>query len=160
MTIVTMLAMLLAQACEHGETIQLKDTEGRRFSARLKDGEVTRVTQIEPAEPNDSCVLERRGYLVGVCPGVSSSGGPALAQCRGLVCLNHQDCPPAHGLKQGTCINGLCIEPANAIGPNDAVMLCLAGTGAGISLPVQTERFALGLNCGQPCKVPTPCRQP
>lgn len=149
-----------AQACASNETVELKDTEGRRFTARSKNGEIVRVTPIEPTKTEDSFAIERDGYLVGVCPAAGAAAGLAMAQCRGLVCQSHQDCPPAHGLNQGTCINGLCIEPANAIGPKDAVMLCLAGTGIGRSSPVQTERFALGLNCGQPCKVPTPCRQP
>lgn len=150
---------VFAQACRRGESLELKDTEGRRFTARLRGGEIVRVTQATASQSDDSFTLDRDGYLVGVCP-TAASAGLSMAQCRGLICQGHQDCPPAHGLKQGTCINGLCIEPAHAIGPKDAVMLCLAGTGIGRSTPVQTERFALGLNCGQPCKVPAPCQQP
>ena len=82
------------------------------------------------------------------------------AQCRPLVCQDDKDCPPAHGLGHGTCVNGLCTEPANAISAADAVLLCLAGTGWGKGSPEQVERYALALNCGTPCKIPSPCRQP
>jgi hypothetical protein len=39
-------------------------------------------------------------------------------------------------------------------------MLCLAGTGLGRETPAQVERYALALNCGNPCRIPTPCAQP
>jgi hypothetical protein len=39
-------------------------------------------------------------------------------------------------------------------------MLCLAGSGLGSEQARQVERYALGMNCGAPCKVPAPCRQP
>ena len=149
-----------ASACSRTETIQLKDTEGRRFTARLKESQVVSVTMNEPPNRDEPFTIERKGYLVAVCPGSATSVDIPIAQCRGLVCRADQECPPAHGLKHGTCINGLCIEPSNSIGPDDAIMLCLAGTGVGDSLPSQIERFALGLNCGEPCKVPTPCKQP
>ncbi len=149
-----------ALACSRTETIQLKDTEGRGFIAWLKESQVVRVTKNEPPNRDEQFTIERKGYLVAVCPGSATSAEVPIAQCRGLVCRADQECPPAHGLKQGTCINGLCIEPSNSIGPDDAIMLCLAGTGVGDSLPSQIERFALGLNCGEPCKVPTPCKQP
>lgn len=151
---------ICASACSRTETIQLKDTEGRGFIAWLKESQVVRVTKNEPPNRDEQFTIERKGYLVAVCPGSATSAEVPIAQCRGLVCRADQECPPAHGLKQGTCINGLCIEPSNAIGPDDAIMLCLAGTGVGDSLPSQIERFALGLNCGEPCKVPTPCKQP
>jgi hypothetical protein len=53
-------------------------------------------------------------------------------------------------LAHGTCIDGLCTEPANGIGVADAVMLCLAGTGWGRDSPVQVDRYALAMNCGSP----------
>ncbi len=154
-----LLLLLLAQACGRARSAQLQDTEGRRCAARPRDGDVTGLVLVEPPLPGASFRLERNGYLVAVCPSAQGNSG-SPAQCRGLVCQTNQDCPPAHGLEQGTCINGLCIEPSHPIGANDAIMLCLAGTGVGSSSPTQAERFALGLNCGQPCKVPTPCRQP
>jgi hypothetical protein len=149
-----------ASACSRPETVQLKDTEGRGFTASLKDSQVVTLKKNEPPNRDEPFTIERKGYLVGVCPGSAASAELPIAQCRSLVCRADQDCPPAHGLKQGTCINGLCIEPSNSIGPDDAIMLCLAGTGVGDSSPSQIERFALGLNCGEPCKVPTPCKQP
>jgi hypothetical protein len=39
-------------------------------------------------------------------------------------------------------------------------MLCLAGTGKPGNTPLQVQRYAMALNCGSPCKVPAPCRQP
>ena len=154
------IVVVCASACSRTETNQLRDTEGRSFTASLKDNQVVGVTKNEPPNRDALFTIERKGYLVAVCPGSATSAEVPIAQCRGLVCRTDQECPPAHGLKQGTCISGLCIEPSNSIGPDDAIMLCLAGTGAGDSKPSQIERFALGLNCGEPCKVPTPCRQP
>jgi hypothetical protein len=138
----------------------LEDTEGRKFTARLRDGEVIALTHFDSSSGEEPFRLERTGYLVAVCPGAAPASDTPVAMCRALVCGGDKSCPPAHGLKIGTCINGLCIEPSKTISPKDAIMLCLAGTGAGNSSPAQIERFALGLNCGQPCKVPTPCRQP
>jgi len=154
------IVVVCASACSRAETVQLKDTEGRRFTASLKESQVVNVTKNEPPNRDEPFTIERKGYLVAVCSGSTTSAEVPIAQCRGLVCRADQECPPAHGLKQGTCLNGLCIEPSNSIGPDDAIMLCLAGTGVGDSLPSQIERFALGLNCGEPCKVPTPCKQP
>jgi hypothetical protein len=126
-----------AFACSRSETVELRDTEGRGFTARLEKTEVVSVTQNEPPNRHERFTIERKGYLVAVCPGSAPSARSTIAQCRALVCRTDQECPPAHGLKQGTCINGLCIEPSSSIGPNDAIMLCLAGTGVGgfVSLP-------------------------
>ena len=156
----TVALVVFVFACSRSETVQLKDTEGRSFTASLKVSEVVSATQNEPPNRDERFTIERKGHLVAVCPGLAPSARSTIARCRALVCRTDQECPPAHGLKQGTCINGLCIEPSNSIGPDDAIMLCLAGTGVGDSSPSQIERFALGLNCGEPCKVPTPCRQP
>jgi hypothetical protein len=57
-------------------------------------------------------------------------------------------------------VNGLCTEPSQPLGVTDAVMLCLAGTGTGHGSAQQAERFAMALNCGEPCRIPSPCRQP
>jgi hypothetical protein len=138
----------------------LHDTERREFSARLNDSVVTEVIQSHAPDSANHFEIRHTGYLVGVCPQQANSAVAAVTQCRALVCEADSQCPPAHGLKQGTCVNGLCIEPSQSLVADDAIMLCLSGTGAGYASPVQVERFALGLNCGMPCKVPSPCRQP
>jgi len=76
------------------------------------------------------------------------------------VCSGDANCPPAHGSKDGHCVNGLCVEPSGELNTDDAVMLCLAGTGLGKDSPEQVSRFAMALNCGSPCKIPAVCRQP
>jgi hypothetical protein len=80
-----------------------------------------------------------------------------LADCRPLICSNDGECPPVHGLETGACVGSLCVNPANSLIAEDAVMLCLAGTGVGHEKPAQVERYALALNCGEPCAVPAPC---
>ena len=105
--------------------------------------------------------LSHTGRLVGICdvaPGGTVPETPG--DCRALVCQADTDCPPAHGLKNGQCLNALCADPAQPLVTPDSVMLCLAGSGLGNSEPRQIERYALALNCGTPCKVPAPCRQP
>jgi hypothetical protein len=63
-------------------------------------------------------------------------------------------------MKDGQCLNQRCSDPAQEIGVQDSVMLCLSGSGLGRETPRQIERYALGLNCGSPCRVPAPCPQP
>ena len=153
-------AATIPVACSRPEIRPLQDTEGRRFAAHMKQDEVVKVLSTETSSEDAPFVLKRKGHLVAVCPESRPASNTAMGECRGLVCREDHDCPPAHGLKNGTCINGLCIEPSQAITPDDAIMLCLAGTGVGHSSPQQVDRFALGLNCGTPCRVPAPCRQP
>jgi len=66
----------------------------------------------------------------------------------------------AGGDVRATCLAELCIDPVKKISTADAIMLCLAGTGLGRNTGRQAERYALGLNCGDPCVVPSACRQP
>ena len=108
---------------------------------------------------NDGLVA-RSGRLVGICDVVPGRAPDGPADCRALVCQDDSDCTTAHGLKNGQCLNALCSEPAQALAAPDSVMLCLAGSGLGNQEARQVERYALGLNCGNPCKVPAPCRQP
>ncbi len=150
----------IAVACSRPEVLQLRDTEGRKFTAQVKQDEVVQLSSSDVSSRSDSFVLQRKGYLVAICPESSQMSTTAIGDCRGLICTGDYDCPPAHGLKMGTCINGLCVEPSQTINSDDAIMLCLAGTGIGRSSTLQVDRFALGLNCGQPCRVPSPCRQP
>lgn len=104
--------------------------------------------------------LVRVGRLVGICDVVPGQAPETPADCRALVCQSDADCPPGHGLKDGQCLNALCTDPSQALVPEDSVMLCLAGSGLGNEQARQIERYALGLNCGTPCRVPSPCRQP
>ena len=102
--------------------------------------------------------------LVAVCDvkaGSSASQAPPPDACRPIVCESDENCPMlADGVVRATCLGKLCVEPVAKIRTADAIMLCLAGTGLGRSTGQQAERYALGLNCGSPCKVPTACRQP
>ena len=144
--------------CKKSPDLALSDTEGRRFQARCGSEGGCQVTQT--AGPDGGAVsLVARGRLIAACP-ASDGGSVAAGECRPLVCSGDDDCPPAQGLVHGTCVSGLCVEPAHELYADDAVMLCLAGTGLGRSAPAQVERFALGLNCGTPCRVPRTCRQP
>ena len=156
-----MLALCVASiACRHPTSLALHDTESREFSARLDETPVTDLTLSGVPEGSSHYELRRSGRLVATCPKRAGAAGNVVTQCRPLVCTTDSQCPPAHGLKQGTCVNGLCIEPSQNLVADDAIMLCLSGTGADYGSPLQVERFALGLNCGQPCRVPSPCRQP
>jgi len=149
--------------CKSTSERELVDTEHRHFSAKCqRNGECVLSQTSGDRHPGDksALALARLGRLVGVCDVVSGHGPDTPADCRALVCQSDSDCPPSHGLKDGQCLNGLCTDPAQALAPEDAVMLCLAGSGLGSEQPHQVERYALGLNCGTPCKVPAPCRKP
>jgi hypothetical protein len=105
-------------------------------------------------------VLRSPGRLVGICTAAAGAEPQSPAHCRAIVCTADSACPPAEGMDRGQCVNGLCTEPAHPIGVADAVMLCLAETGIGRETPRQVERYAMALNCGTPCRIPSPCRQP
>ena len=147
-------------ACNQDGGLRLKDTEGRQFEAQCKNKscELTRVDGSDAEKQR--AVLSHTGRLVGVCNVHSSGVKPRDFDCRALECSSQKDCPPLYGQEEGDCLNGLCIDPANEFAPADAVMLCLAGTGLGREAPMQVERYALALNCGNPCRIPNPCRQP
>jgi hypothetical protein len=158
------LGLLVAPGCRRVSQRVLRDTENRALSARCdRDQHCTLEQTAGPTvgEQANALVLRSVGALVGVCntaPSASEPGSPS--DCRPLVCQTDADCPPSHGAKDGSCVNSLCREPSNPLTVDDAVMLCLAGTGLGKDLPDQVARYAMALNCGQPCKIPTPCRQP
>ncbi len=145
-------AITLLLGCKESSRQELRDSEGRRFD-------------LECAAAGEHCVLRTegvalsyRGRLVGICP---AQGASPLhpADCRALVCKADTDCPPPTGATRGSCLDGLCVDPSRPLGSDDAVMLCLAGTGTGHQTPQQVERYALGLNCGEPCAVPAPCQK-
>jgi hypothetical protein len=154
---------VLAGGCRTKRQQTLRDTEGREFSARCGSGErcVLRQTAGAPAPSSQpAAVLRSPGRLLGVCTAAEGEEPQTPADCRALVCDGDDGCPPAQGMERGQCVNGLCTEPSHAVGVTDAVMLCLAGTGVGRESARQVERYAMALNCGEPCRIPTPCRQP
>jgi hypothetical protein len=151
-------------SCDPSTTkLQFSDTEQRRFEVSCNKGKedcsYRRVTGRAVSEDKQEVELSTAGRVVGVCD-VSASNGPLPGDCRAIVCKADEHCPPLHRLETGHCLNGLCISPENDLSPSDAVMLCLAGSGLGRNAPKQVARYAMGLNCGKPCKIPTLCRQP
>lgn len=162
----------LTVSCQKRAEQTIKDSEGRSFvlnCARNQSCELRPLAEPEvrigPREhratgKKEAFRIENSGRLVGVCgpQALGTTGQPS--DCRPILCEAAQDCPPAEGLNEGVCLNHLCSEPSHPLISTDAVMLCLAGTGFGPTTPLQVERLALGLNCGNPCRVPTPCRQP
>jgi hypothetical protein len=148
------------------------DTEGRSFEVVCAQPGKCEVLSSLPPKPSSAAVdgarpgfvLHHVSRLYAICE-VWLQGSQSFsvnpADCRAIACQTDADCPPVKGLEQGSCGNQLCIEPSGAVTTEDAVLLCLAGTGPpGASNTRQIERFALGSNCGNPCKVPTVCRQP
>lgn len=149
--------------CKSMSERQLVDTERRHFMAKCqRTGEcaLTQTAGDRRAGSKTALTLVRVGRLVGICDVEPGKAAETPADCRALVCQSDADCPPGHGLKDGQCLNALCTDPAQTLVPEDSVMLCLAGSGLGNEQARQIERYALGLNCGTPCKVPAPCRQP
>jgi len=155
--------MLPTGGCQRRGPLVVKDSEGRAFTVRCNEAETS--CSLSPAAgvklaEGAHAVLKAEGRMVAACDAVGEEAQVHPADCRPLSCEKDADCPPVHGPNTGSCLNQLCVDPAHEIGPNDAVMLCLAGTGPGHAAPRQVERYALGLNCGTPCVVPAPCRQP
>jgi hypothetical protein len=151
---------LTASACTRRKAVSLRDTENRTFSAKCDAKDDCKLTLASGEHEPDKTALAlyNPGNLVGVCDVVEGKPPESPSDCRPLVCTVDTDCPPKHGLDHGTCINGLCREPEfGQIAVEDAVMLCLDGTGLGTTHP---DRLAMALNCGTPCRVPTVCRQP
>ncbi len=162
--LVFLAAVVLATvSCRRVSQRELRDTEGRELGAQC-DRE--QGCQLKPAAgqkadgSRSELVLRATGRLVGVCSVAPASEPKSPSDCRALECSGDANCPPAHGSKDGHCVNGLCVEPSGELNTDDAVMLCLAGTGLGKDSPEQVSRFAMALNCGSPCKIPAVCRQP
>jgi hypothetical protein len=155
--------MLTTVSCRRVSERTLRDTEGRTLEARCdrEQGCTLKAGAGQKADAQQvELALRATGRLVGVCSVGPASEPKSPSDCRALVCSGDADCPPAHGSKDGHCVNGLCVEPSGVLGTDDAVMLCLAGTGLGRESPEQVSRFAMALNCGSPCKIPSVCRQP
>jgi hypothetical protein len=158
----TFLVACLAFACENRGPRQLRDTEGRTFEATCPKDAPCKITQMSgprrKEKPEQSLLVG--GRLVGLCDVQQGAAPQGPYDCRPLGCESDRDCPPLHGMKDGQCLNRRCSDPAEPIGVQDSVMLCLAGTGLGRETPAQIERYALALNCGTPCAVPAPCQKP
>jgi hypothetical protein len=161
LSVLTVLAT--TAGCKSVSERRLLDSEGREFLAKCQRSGECNLSQASgqgTGSDKTAFVLTRTGRLVGICDVAPGHGPDTPAECRALVCQTDSDCPPSHGLKDGQCVNALCTDPAQNLVTPDSVMLCLAGSGVGHDQPRQVERYALGLNCGTPCKVPAPCRQP
>ncbi len=157
--------MVLGSACrrEQAPILRLHDTEGRQLLAKCtaQGCELRQQGGPEWPEPETELRLQPTGLLLAVC---NAAAGAAEANdsrwCRALECEDDRQCPPELGAPTGHCISGLCVDPTGELGPDDAVVLCLAGTGVGTGSATQVEAHAMGLNCGTPCVVPKTCRQP
>lgn len=168
--VLLLLASAAAMGCRSRGEQTIKDTEGRVFASQCSEDRICVVTQ-KPgrteqspasgkATTNPEFKYRNAGRVVGICGPVAPGVQPAPGDCRPLLCESDGDCPAATGLSSGVCVNHLCTEPSHDLSTEDAVMLCLAGTGAGPRTAAQVERLALGLNCGKPCRIPRVCRQP
>jgi hypothetical protein len=161
---IALLPLLLGvAACQKGGPRTLHDSEGRTFEARCPADGPCKIEQKSGSKRADkpAQTLLAGGRLVGVCDVATPTDAPeGPYECRPLSCQLDHDCPPLHGMKDGQCLNQHCGDAAEAIGVQDAIMMCLAGTGVGRTSSAQIERYALALNCGEPCKVPSPCQQP
>ncbi len=156
-----LLAVGLSGCDDKGGSIVVTDTEGRRFAMSC-EGSACRYERKSGAPVSKAKTLvevQTSGRVVGICD-VSALGEAEPGDCRALVCKADRECPPMHGLEAGHCVNDLCTSPDKELATADAVLLCLAGTGLGLNAPKQVERYAMAMNCGRPCVVPAPCRQP
>ncbi len=158
--------LLLSSGCSSRGSIELTDTEGRRFSADCAKATACTLTlrtganSRPAAEADGTFRLRATGRLVGICGLAAEGASPDPGDCRPVECDSDANCPPSEGLRIGTCINRLCVEPSHTENVDDRIMLCLAGTGIGHASPLQSERYALGLNSNTLGRVPRPCRQP
>lgn len=149
------------------EALTLRDTEGRSFEAicdragecSLRASHEPKPSAPAPKKGKPTWAFVREGKLFGACDAWSGEA-PEAWDCRALVCDSDADCPAIAGARTGMCMSGLCEDPSKAITAQDSVMLCLAGTGPGYETAAQIERYAMGKECGSPCRVPSPCRQP
>jgi hypothetical protein len=155
---VVQLLSLGATSCERAPPVAATDTEGRSFKITCPPEKSCEVAADAPDRPAPT-VLRATGRVVGVCPRVDDPSRFHPGDCRALVCARDAQCPHPEGARAGACIGGFCVDPSHPIGSEDAIMLCLAGTGFGHDSPLQVQRFALALSCGSPCRIPKPCRQ-
>ncbi len=153
--------LAIVTACGSVE-VTLNDTEGREFSAKCKNDrcELEQSSGLGAPAGKPALALTREGWLVGICNVAEGGQVAGPDDCRALQCKTDAECPPHHGKQTGDCMNGWCVDPSKELLAADAVMLCLAGTGLGHDGPDQIDKYSMALNCGSPCKIPSPCRQP
>lgn len=153
----TLASMSVNLACNRGSDLTVRDSEGRNFRVHA-EGALPPHIELSPT-PSGKFVLRFESRIVGACAAAESGAIESTADCRPIVCDTDSECPRD---KSGVvaCMKGLCVVEAHPIDVSDAAMLCLSGTGVGHDIPEQVERFALAQNCGNPCQVPTACRQP
>src|SRR5664279_1586195 len=99
-------------SCRRSDSLAFHDTEGREFSGHMDKESVSGLILADSPEQSSHFELRHKGRFIAVCPSQSTLPGSVVAQCRVLICQNDAQCPPAHGLARGTCVNGLCIEPS------------------------------------------------
>jgi hypothetical protein len=162
MRLSTVALCFAAFGCQKAGPLILRDTEGRSFEANCPKGSACSLTQKSGPKRAErpAQVLLVGSRLVGVCDVKAGEGPEGPFDCRPLTCDSDAECPPLHGMKEGQCLNHHCGDAAEALDIPDSIMLCLAGMGLGRETAAQIERYALALNCGTPCAVPAPCRQP
>jgi len=168
--LIALAALTIAGCSKKIAPVTATDTEGRTFdvtctsptACTLSSSATPKPTTPAPDGARPAFVLHQASRLYAVCEvwmqGTSSA--VHLADCRPFACSSDTQCPPAKGMTQGACSGSFCIDPSAAIAPEDSVLLCLAGTGVPAGSTKQVERYALGNNCGNPCRVPRVCRQP
>jgi len=158
----TLSVLLLLAGCHKAGPRVVRDSEGRSFEATCPAQGPCRFEQksgpLRVEKPAQTLMLGSR--LVGICDVKEGEGPQYPFDCRPLNCNSDPDCPPLHGMKDGQCLNHHCADPAEAVGVQDSIMLCLSGTGLGRETQAQVDRYAMALNCGNPCKIPAPCPQP
>lgn len=155
--LVVLAAVTQFLGCSRASRYRLSDTEGRRFDAKCAAETGCTLTETDGTRANGRTVLRALGRLVAACDVTTGEEPESAAECRALVCTGDDQCPPAPNVVASACIDGTCSDPSRETGTADAVILCLAGTGLGRRTPRQIERYALGLNCGKPCRVPAIC---
>lgn len=156
------LSCLLLGGCQKATARQLHDSEGRSFDAECSpEGSCQLHQNAGPRRAGKpEQILQSSGRLVGICDVAAGETSAEPYDCRPLSCKSDPDCPPAHGMKDGQCLNGRCSDPAQPLAVSDSIMLCLASTGLGRESQQQIDRYAMALNCGEPCRVPKPCQKP
>lgn len=153
-------AALVLGACAKTPTT-LEDTEGRVFETTCKDNVCALTQRDGPRSTSRKSQLVTTSRVVMICDASRAGTAPAPATCRPVICESDVNCPVlGDGQTQATCKRKLCIDPSEELRVQDSVALCLAGTRIGRRTARQAERYALGLNCGNPCTVPAACRLP
>ena len=159
---VVLLGLAAALGCKGKGPLVLTDSEGRTFEAECQESGDCRLAQTGgPRWPGNKSLihLHRESRILGLCSTSAEGAVESPGDCRAVVCKTDEECPPAHGLPKGACVNGSCTEQSHDIDEKDAAMLCLWGQGLGRETPGQVDRLSIALNCGTPCEVPAPCRQ-